>query len=62
MEDGRKKNGGKREGAGRKPIGDSPKIQVAYWLDAKVVEIIRAQPNQAEFIEAAIKEKHASNP
>ena len=52
-----KKRGGKRKGAGRKPKGDDPKIQVSYWLDPKVVEIIRSQPNQAEYIETAVREK-----
>lgn len=50
--------GGSRPGAGRKPKGESNKVQVAYWLDPKIVEIIRAQPNQAEFIEAAVRDYH----
>lgn len=51
------KRGGKRKGAGRKPKGDAPKIQASWWLDAKVIEIIRSQPNQAECIEKAVWEK-----
>lgn len=54
--------GGKREGAGRKPIYKElgKKIQVAYWLAPDVVEIIRQQPNQAEFIESAIRDKKSA--
>jgi hypothetical protein len=54
----KKKSGGKRVGAGRKPKGTASKIQVSYWLDPEVVSIIRLQPNQAEFLESAVREKH----
>jgi len=55
------KHGGARAGAGRKPKDPSgAKLPVSYWLAPDVVKIIRSQPNQAEFIEAAIREKQSS--
>ncbi len=47
----------RKSGGGRKTKGDTPKIQVSWWLDPKAVEIIRKQPNQAEYIETAVREK-----
>lgn len=47
--------GGKRQGAGRKCFSKLPKIQVSYWLDIDIVNIIRSKPNQAEFIQNAVK-------
>lgn len=49
------RRGGKREGAGRKPKGDKPKVQYATWLNSEVVDIIRDQENQSEFIETAVR-------
>lgn len=51
------RHGGSRPGAGRKPKGSANKIPVTFTLDPEVVEVIRSQPNQAEFIEAAVREK-----
>ncbi len=52
-----KSHGGSRPGAGRKPKGAANKIRVTFSLDPEIVEVIRSQPNQAEFIEAAVREK-----
>lgn len=48
--------GGKREGGGRKPMGIQPKEPVAYRLDSRVVDILKAQPNQTAFLEKAVLE------
>ena len=57
MTDLKPTRGGARKGAGRPPkyLDLGKKIQVAYWLSPDVVAIIRQQPNQAEFIEEAVR-------
>jgi hypothetical protein len=55
MEAKKNTRGGKREGAGRKPKGESAKIPISLRLDPAVVSIIESQPNQAEFVEQAVK-------
>jgi hypothetical protein len=49
----------RRPGGGRKPKDKElgAKKQASWWLANDVLEIIRAQPNQAEFIEQAVREK-----
>lgn len=53
----KKAQGGKREGAGRKPKDTElgAKKQASWWLAPDVLAIIREQPNQAEFIEQAVR-------
>lgn len=57
MEEKKEARGGKRSGAGRKPKGNETKIQVSHSLDSEVVGIIKSQPNQAAFLEEAVREK-----
>lgn len=49
--------GGARPGAGRKPKNPEQgnKKQASWWLALDVLAIIKEQPNQAEYIEKAIR-------
>lgn len=47
----------RKPGAGRPTIGKENKKQASWWLDTEVLAIIRGQPNQATFIEEAVREK-----
>lgn len=55
MKNSENTQGGKRKGAGRKPTGESAKVSVSFRLANDVVKTIRNQPNQAEFVENAIR-------
>jgi len=51
--------GGRREGAGRRPIDPQMvKIPVGYKLQRWLVEWLREQPNQAATIEDALIWRH----
>lgn len=47
----------RKPGAGRPTQGKENKKQASWWLDTEVLGIIRSQPNQAVFIEEAVREK-----
>ena len=52
-------HGGKREGAGRKPVGEAPKVAFPVSRVASdVADIVRQQVNMTLYVEAAIREKH----
>jgi hypothetical protein len=46
----------RKPGGGRPTIGKENKVQASWWLDTEVLEIIRKQPNQAQFIERLVRE------
>lgn len=46
--------GGKREGAGRKPNGDSAKIAYSVRLSSHVIAYLKSSENAARTIELAI--------
>ena len=48
--------GGKREGAGRPPKGDSPKTKINITIDPDILaEIDRATGNRSQWLEDAAK-------
>ena len=49
------KRGGKRQGAGRKPVPDKKKM-VSFRLHPKLIERLKKEPNQALVIERALCE------
>ncbi|MEW5859800.1 MAG: hypothetical protein AB1861_20845 [Cyanobacteriota bacterium] len=50
--------GGKREGAGRKPKGDRPKAKINITIDADLLEWMDSQSdNRSELIEEALLTK-----
>ena len=50
--------GGKREGAGRKPKGDTGTLRVGFRCSQDVYDILQAQEDKTAYFEAAIREKH----
>lgn len=53
------KQGGKREGAGRKPNGNTAKTRISFRLSEDVIKIIKNQPNQAEFLENIVRKSQS---
>lgn len=49
--------GGKRQGAGRKPIGTAPKTKINITVDCDLLRCIDAlSDNRSQWIEAAIRQ------
>ena len=57
MKEEKKKRGGARKGAGRKPFGETRKINVSVRISPDAHEILQKTDNKSRYVDEAIIEK-----